>query len=86
MGILEKLFGNKQKSGSVAKDRLRLVLVQDRANLSPEMMDSLRNELISVISHYMEIDETNLDVELSKEGSQVALVANIPIKSVKRKG
>ena len=52
-------FFRKKSSGSVAKDRLKLVLVSDRTNCSPEIMEQMKNDIIQVISKYMEIDMEN---------------------------
>ena len=76
-------FFRKKSSGSVAKDRLKLVLVSDRANCSPEIMEQMKNDIIQVISKYMEIDMEGLDIKISQtevDGSNVpvpALFANI---------
>lgn len=83
MGFLDRFFGG-GKSKNVAKERLQLVLIHDRADISPQVMEDLRKELIEVISHYMEIDAGNIELELEKEDRSVALVANIPVKNVKR--
>lgn len=87
---LFKLFGRKQeKSKNVAKERLKLVLVHDRADLSPKFLDMIKSDIIRVISEYVDIDEEGLDIKLTrmkKEGSSStisALVANIPITKVK---
>lgn len=85
MGFLNRLFGG-GKSKNVAKERLQLVLIHDRADIAPEVMEDLRKELIDVISHYMEIDAGNIELELEKEDRSVALVANIPVKNVRRGG
>jgi len=69
----------------VAKERLRLVLVHDRAGVSPELLQLLKADLINVISNYMEIDEEALEVSLDSTENQVALVANIPVRRMKRK-
>ncbi|CCO07683.1 cell division topological specificity factor MinE [Desulforamulus hydrothermalis] len=83
--FLSRVFGRESTgSKNVAKERLRLVLVHDRANISPELLSSLKNDLIKVISNYMEIDEQALEVSLDSNDQQVALVANIPVKSMKR--
>ncbi|MTI81527.1 MAG: cell division topological specificity factor MinE [Firmicutes bacterium] len=82
--FLSRVFGKDNTSKDVAKERLRLVLVHDRANVSPQMLHSLKADMIKVISKYMEIDEEALEVNLNSEDSQVALVANIPIKKMKR--
>ncbi|HVA37534.1 MAG TPA: cell division topological specificity factor MinE [Candidatus Dormibacteraeota bacterium] len=70
-------------SGAVAKERLRLVLLSDRINLAPEVVDQLRGDLIATISRYMEIDEIGLDVTFETRENDVALLANIPIKGVR---
>lgn len=80
-------FFTKEKSGSVAKDRLKLVLIHDRTLLSPEKMERLKDELISVISRYLEVDKQSLNIEISPDGEtgrETALVANIPIKTRKK--
>ena len=85
-----KNFQKKEKepaSKQAAKDRLKLVLMQDRASVSPDFFDMMKKELIDVIKKYIEIDEESLEVELTRgmeaglEGP--ALYANIPIKNVK---
>ena len=72
------------KSKTVAKERLRLVLVHDRLDVSEEMMDNLRIDLIEVIGKYMEIDIDAVEVSLSREEDIIALTTNIPILNVKR--
>lgn len=87
-----KLLGRSKPSKDVAKERLQLVLIHDRANVSPEFLEMVKGEIIKVIQHYMEIDESALDIQLtrtkSEEGDRIvpALVANIPIKNVKNAG
>jgi len=71
-------------SKHAAKERLRLVLVQDRANMSPSTLEALKEDLLQVISHYMEIDQSGLEVSLSSEDESVALVLNIPVLNIKR--
>lgn len=88
MRLLEMM--KKKNSGSVAKDRLKLLLVSDRANCSPETMDMIKNDIIGVISKYMDINKEEMDISImqtpTKEGSTVpALFANIPIKEIKNK-
>lgn len=71
-------------SKNVAKERLRLVLVHDRASVSPELLQDLKEDLIKVISQYMEIDKSALEVHLNSEDDTMALVANIPVVKMKR--
>ncbi|MGI5920422.1 MAG: cell division topological specificity factor MinE [Syntrophomonadaceae bacterium] len=71
-------------SKEIARERLRLVLVHDRASVSPDFISALKEDLIKVIREYLEIDEESLIVDLENDDSSVALVANIPVKGFKR--
>ncbi len=62
-------FFKKKNSGEVAVDRLKLVLVSDRANCSPEVMEKIKNDIIKVISKYMEIDAEGLDIQITQTES-----------------
>ena len=79
----------KRGSGDVAKDRLKLVLVADRLSCSDQVLEMLKDDIIKVISKYMEIDESGFDVQISNfsdENPDVTvptLSANIPIKNLK---
>ena len=59
-------FFKKKQSGSTAKDRLKLVLVSDRAGCSPEVMEKIKNDIIAVISKYIEIVPEDFDVKMTK--------------------
>ncbi|WP_027366187.1 cell division topological specificity factor MinE [Desulfotruncus alcoholivorax] len=86
LDFLNKIFGrDNSPSRTVAKERLRLVLVHDRVGVSPQLLQSLKTDLIQVINNYMEIDEEALEVSLDSSENQVALVANIPVRKMKRK-
>ena len=70
----------------MAKDRLKLLLVSDRSNCSPETMELIKNDIIQVISKYMEIDPEGLDIQItqsSEESEGPALYANIPIAGIR---
>ncbi|OPZ64848.1 MAG: Cell division topological specificity factor [Firmicutes bacterium ADurb.Bin506] len=85
MDFLQRLFGRMESSSrDTAKSRLRLVLMQDRATLSPGLMESLKEDLIAVITKYIEVDESNMRVEFNDSDGSVAIVASIPVKEVKR--
>jgi cell division topological specificity factor len=85
LDFLNRIFGKENSSSKhVAKERLRLVLVHDRASVSPQVLEALKNDLIKVISNYMEIDESALEVNLDSSDDTVALVANIPVLRMKR--
>lgn len=83
LDLLKNMFGG-HASKDVAKERLRLVLIHDRNSVSPKLIESLRTDLMKVISEYLEIDHDGLDVDLQTTDTQVALVANIPVKRIKR--
>lgn len=71
-------------SKDIARERLRLMLVHDRADMEPELMEALKNDLIRVISKYLEVDREGMEVSLHREEGSVALVASIPVRSVRR--
>jgi len=79
MGWLDRLTG-RDKSARQAKDRLRLVLIHDRTDLTPGQMDALKDELIAVISRYIEIEPRAVEIQLSQDGREQFLVANIPLR------
>jgi cell division topological specificity factor len=88
------LFGflsRKTPSKNIAKDRLKLVLVHDRANTSTKLLEMLKNDIIKVIQSYMEVDEQELDIQItqgdsgSSNGGKVPMLfAEIPIKSMRK--
>jgi len=80
MGILNLLTGNKKSAGS-AKERLKLVLIHDRTDLAPGELESLKDELIDVISRYVDIDPSAVNIKFAKEGRAQRLIADIPIRS-----
>ncbi len=82
--LLQRLFGRESPSKDVARERLRMVLVHDRATVSPQVWEALKVDLIKVLSRYLDIDEESMDVQLQTENESVALVASIPVRSVKR--
>lgn len=85
-----QLFGKKNQSGNVAKDRLKLVLIHDRMNCSTELLEMMRADIIEVISKYVDIDTDDFNIEVStlecdKGGAKSpVLSANIPIKNLKK--
>lgn len=82
-----KFFSNKPTPKDVAKDRLKLILIHDRGNLSNETLDLIKSEILEVLSRYIEIDVSDVDIAVttseSMEGNSPSLVANIPIKNVR---
>lgn len=84
-GWLDRLGSRNSNSATEAKERLKLVLINDRTDLSPEALESLKNELIEVISRYIEIDPDTIQIQMTQEGREQRLVADIPIKSTNRR-
>ncbi|KMT21544.1 cell division topological specificity factor MinE [Clostridium cylindrosporum] len=84
---LFKIFGREKPSKDVAKERLKLILIHDRANVSPQFLEMVKGDIIKVISDYAEIDEKGLEIKLTRtdadSADSPALVANIPIKKMK---
>lgn len=84
-----KIFGREDVSSKdIAKERLRLILVHDRANVSPKFLEMIKSQLINIISDYMEIEEEGMEIKLTRmkkdeETTVPALVANIPIRRMK---
>lgn len=85
---LLKFLSRQESSKNVAKERLRLVLVHDRANCSPELLDLIKEDLITALSKHIEIDQEGFDIQITKTDASnkglPALVANIPIRNMKR--
>lgn len=88
MAWYSKVFG-KTATKDIAKERLKLVLFHDRSDLSPQLLEQLKNEMIAVLSKYIEIDENGTDVEITRVQDEIedetisALIANIPILGIK---
>jgi cell division topological specificity factor len=84
--LLQRIFRREthKSSKNVAQERLRLVLMHDRMDLSPQVLEDLRTDLMNVIKDYMEIDENEMMINLEQDNKCVALVANIPVVKMKR--
>lgn len=79
-----KLFRDESPSKNQAVERLRLILVHDRAKVSTGLLEQLRGEIINAISKYVEIEEDEIEIELNATESKAELVANIPVVKVRR--
>jgi len=83
--FLRKLLGIRSKSSAKeAKGRLISVLIHDRTDISPQLLENLRREMITLLKKYMDIDESNIEIKLNHGTRDVALVANVPVLRVKR--
>jgi cell division topological specificity factor len=81
---LRRFFGEK-KSGQIARERMQVVLMHDRLDLTPDIMNDLKNDILAVLSRYMEIDPDSVRVDLEQGKGYTALVSNVQIKRVYRR-
>ncbi len=84
-GWLDRFLGQKPKSASQAKDRLKLVLIHDRMDLTPDALEKMKNEMLQVISRYVDIDPEAVRIQMAHEGREQRLVADIPLRARARK-
>lgn len=80
LDFINRLLGRQKPSGTMARQRLQLVLAHDRSDLNPELLDQMRREILEVVQRYVEIDIESCDVSLETEDRVTALLANLPIK------
>lgn len=82
---------NRKNSKDVARERLKLVLLHDRNDFSPQLVNRISRDIVKVLSQYLELNESDMDIEIKRissnrnmdDNNSSALVANIPIKSVR---
>ena len=77
-------FFSRKRSASSAKERLQLVLVHDRTDLTPAQLESLKNDLLKAISNYIDIDPDAVHIDLQRDGRSQRLIADIPLRNVTR--
>ena len=73
----------KENAKDVARNRLKLVLMQDRTNLTPYLLERMRGEMIEVLSKYVEMDKDELELNFEQEGDSMALMLSIPVLRAK---
>ena len=78
--FVDKISG-KTTSANTAKERLQLVLIHDRTDLPPGVMESMRDEIIDVISRHIDVDREDVQLKIQKEGRQQFLLAEIPLQT-----
>lgn len=80
MKLIQKLLGQHQPSSrDLAKERLKLVLVHDRVDMSPQMLQILKDELIAVISKHLDVDQAGVRISIGEGSNRDRLVADIPL-------
>ena len=84
MSFFDRLLGRKNSAES-AKERLQLVLIHDRTDLTPAELDSLKDDLIAAISRHVDIEPESVQIGVEHDGRSQRLVADIPIKSAARR-
>ena len=77
--FINRIFSKEPSSADKARDRLRLVLINDRTDLSAIAMDNLKDDLLEVLSRYIQIDPKSMRIDITQEGRQQRLIADIPI-------
>lgn len=83
--FMARLAGRNRKSANQAKERLQLVLIHDRTNLSNSVLETIKDEIIEVLSRHIDIESDTVSVEINNDGRQQRLIADIPILGAKRK-
>jgi cell division topological specificity factor len=79
------MLRRKRKSANTAKERLQLVLIHDRTDLPPGVMEELRDELIEVISRHIDVEYDSVRIDMEQDGRKQRLVAEIPLRPANRR-
>ncbi len=85
MNFFQKVGIGRSRSAESAKERLQLVLIHDRAGISPGKLETLKDDLINVISRHIEIESDAVEITLTKERNQHRLVADIPLAPTRKR-
>ncbi len=79
LSLFKQTESKEENAKEVACNRLRVVLMQDRTNLTPELLQRMRRELVELLSKYVEMDKDALELNFDQEGDQMALMLSIPV-------
>ncbi len=77
--FISRIFSKEPSSADKARERLRLVLINDRTDLSSDALESLKDDLLDVLSRYIIIDVKSMRIDITQDGRQQRLIADIPI-------
>jgi cell division topological specificity factor len=85
MGLFDRVVGRNTRSAESAKERLRLILIHDRTDITQDVLEALKDDLLATISRHVEIDSTAVRIDITREGRSQRLLADIPLKNVTRR-
>lgn len=80
MNWLDRLLGREERSSNVAKTRLQMVLTHDRSDISPGLVELIKDDIIEVIARHLSIDPDQVVVHLTRNAKESRLVAEIPLQ------
>jgi cell division topological specificity factor len=83
--FFDRILHREPKSAQQAKERLKLVLIHDRTDMSPAALEALKDDLIEAISRHIEIDPSTVRIEMAQEGREQRLIADIPLRPARRR-
>jgi len=84
--FLRRLFSTEEKSKDIAKNRLKIVIMQQKSNISPQVIEEMKKDIIAVFKKYLEIDESGMEINVGQENDTMGLSVSIPVKEVKKRG
>jgi cell division topological specificity factor len=85
MGSFFDRFTGRKRSANSAKERLQLVLIHDRTDMTQPELEALRDDILEVISRHVDIDPNAVRIDVERDGREQRLVADIPLRSVSRR-
>ncbi|MFT4979454.1 MAG: cell division topological specificity factor [Myxococcota bacterium] len=80
--IINRFFKNRQSSKDEAKQRLKFLLIHDQVDLTPAQLEQMKNEILAVITKYVEIDPEETEIRLERSDDSIALVSSVPVQRV----
>ena len=81
--IFKRFFGNASRSKEDAKRRLKLLLIHDQLNLSPDQLDNMKRDIMDVVRQYLVINEEEADFRIDHINEHIALVSSMPVAKIR---